>query len=539
MVNLAYICFSNSNNRIINVKQEGGTNLFEKKTIIKSSFKSPPESYWLSSTKKHGYPALEGNDETDVVIIGGGIVGITTAYLLKDTGMKIAIVEKDRIMHGTTGYTTAKITSQHQLVYDFLINKVGREKAQQYADAHQAAIEMIASIIEENSIACDFSRQPAYVFTQYDSFIKNIDNEVIAAESLGLPATYVTSLDLPFDISCAVRFSDQAQFHPLKYLYALVSQLQRENCTIFENTRALKIEDEPQYTVVTDKGNIKAETVVVASHFPFHDKEGLYFARLYQSRSYIIAFRAQEKLPEGMFISAELPVRSLRTVPAEGGDMILLAGEGHRTGTGDNTLLHYENLKNMAGEMLKAETTNYHWSAQDCMTLDSIPYIGRLTPGQRNLYVATGFKKWGMTGGTAAAMIITDMIKEKENPWAPVFDPARLNVTASAANFIKNAAKLTQELVGGKLEIVEESLEGIKNGESRIVRKDGKRIGVYKDDEGNLHTVDTTCTHMRCELSWNEAEKTWDCPCHGSRFTYDGKVVEGPAVKDLEQTGIE
>jgi glycine/D-amino acid oxidase-like deaminating enzyme/nitrite reductase/ring-hydroxylating ferredoxin subunit len=511
----------------------------EKKTIIKPSFKSPPESYWLLSAKKTVYPSHDGDTEADIVIIGGGIAGITTAYLLKDTGLKIVILEKDRILHGTTGYTTAKITSQHQLVYDFLINKIGREKSQQYADAHQAAIETIASIVEENGIDCDFSRQPAYVYTQFDSFIKNIDNEVTAAKSLGLPAEYVTSLDLPFDTRCAVQFSNQAQFHPLKYLYKLVSLLPADSCSIYEQTRALKIEGESPFTIITDKGRVKAEIVVVASHFPFHDKEGLYFARLYQSRSYIIAFKAQEKLPAGMFISAEMPVRSLRTVPTENGDMILLSGEGHRTGTGDNTLLHYENLKNMAGEMFKVETTNYHWSAQDCMTLDSIPYIGRLTPGKRNLYVATGFKKWGMTGGTVAAMIISDMIKEKENPWTPVFDPARVNVTASAGDFVKNAAKLAQELVGGKLGIVEGSLDGIKNSEARIVRKGGNRIGVYKDDNGNLHTVDTTCTHMRCELSWNEAEKTWDCPCHGSRFTYEGKVVEGPAVKDLENQETE
>ncbi len=508
------------------------------KTVIKSDFENCSESYWLASTKPTVYPALKGDKKTDVAIVGAGITGVTTAFLLARDGINSVLIDKGRILQGTTGHTTAKITSQHHLVYNYLIDKVGREKAGQYACANQAAIEKIASIIGDLGIDCEFSRRPSYVYTQYDSFVKNIDNEVIAARSFGLPASYVPDPCLPFKTICAVKFADQAQFHPLKYLYPLAAKASEAGCSIYENTRALEIADKSPCTVITEAGRIIANKVVIATRFPFHDREGLYFARLHQSRSYILGIRIDGKLPEGMFISAELPVRSIRTQPSPEGDIVLLGGEGHRTGTRDNTLPGYEELKNFAKKIFSLKSVDYHWSAQDCISLDSIPYIGRLSSDSENIYIATGFKKWGMTSGTAAAMIISNMILGKENAWAGVFGPSRFNLKASAGEFIRESTKVAGEFISGKLVLTGRSFDTLKKGESRIMRKGLNRIGLYRDSNGMLFAVDTTCTHMGCELSWNEAEKTWDCPCHGSRFSYDGTVLEGPAVKDLNEITV-
>jgi len=496
------------------------------------------ESYWLATTPESSYPPLSGDIHIDVAILGGGIVGITTAFLLKEAGLSsVAVIEADRIIKGVTGHTTAKVTSQHGLIYDRLISKFGKEQAQQYADSNQAAIEKIASIISSKGIDCDFVRMPAYVYASSEESIVNIRNEVDAAQSLGLPASFESDLPLPFKTYGAVLFGNQAQFHPRKYLCALAKEIEGDGCHIFEKTRALKLEGDGPIKIITNKGIIKANKVIQATHFPIHDKPGLLFQRLYQSRSYALGVRIEEPFPQGMFISAEEPIRSLRSQPARESELIIVSGDGHRTGEG-NEIDHYQNLEKWIRSIYPVNSIDYHWSTQDVISVDHVPYIGQITSGNENLYIATGFRKWGMTTGTAAAMILTDMILGKSNPWEEVYNPSRFKPLESAKTFFSQVAEATKGLVGERIIPTHENASQILPGEGAIVKIEGERVAAYRDEAGVLHTLDPSCKHMGCIVSWNSAEKTWDCPCHGSRYSATGKVIKSPAVYSLSEKKV-
>lgn len=495
-------------------------------------FTNPTNSYWIDSVKLPDYPQLQENVTVDVAIIGGGIAGITSAYLLTQRGLKVAVVEANSILHGTTGHTTAKITSQHSLIYARLIKEMGKELARQYAEANESAICMIAETSKDNNIECDFCWLPAYVYTQSEQYIKDIQDETGAAKSLGIAATYLEKIPLPFKVWAAIRFDNQAQFHPLKYLSALAQYITEKGSYIFENTVAVNLEDEPAAVITRHGPRVKADKLIVASHYPFFDGGGLYITRIWADKSYVLAAKIKEEFPEGTFISAETPTRSLRIQDDGKNKLLIIGGEHHKTGDETDTNVHYGNLKNFAYETFTVEDIPYRWSTQDCMTLDGVPYVGHLTPRSPNIYVATGFNKWGMTNGTAAAMILSDLITKGDSPWAPVYNPSRFNL-ASIKTFAVQNADVAKELVTGKLARLPEDME-VPNGEARVVEADGQRMGVFRDDKGELHRVDTSCTHLGCELRWNDGERTWDCPCHGSRFDIDGNVVEGPAFNCLQ-----
>lgn len=502
------------------------------------NFTDPPISYWLDSTEKTDYPTLDRDIDIDVAIIGGGIAGITAGFILKRRGMKVAILEVDKIIEGTTARTTAKITSQHGLIYDKLISDVGETKARQYADANESAIEFIQRIIQEKGINCDYSVMPAYVYTQNDSYVDRIKKEVVAASTLGIEASFVTESYLPFPIKGAVRFENQAQFHPRKYLLELASEIPGEGSHIFENTKVLDVKEGTPNEIITENGyKVKANKIIIASHYPMENLKGLFFSRIYTERAYILGVVAEENFPEGMYISAESPTRSLRRQRYKDGHMVLIAGENHKTGQGKSTEVHYNSLKQFAEENFTVKDIPYRWSAQDCMPMDDIPFIGNITSNTKNIYIATGFKKWGMTGGTAAAMILSDIITEGYSSHSDVFDPFRLNIKGSIGTFIKENLNVGYEFIKGKLNINGSDTE-ISTGEGKVVDFNGKRVGFYRDDKGKTYIVDTTCTHLGCELQWNKSEKSWDCPCHGSRFSYDGTILEGPALKELDVTVI-
>jgi glycine/D-amino acid oxidase-like deaminating enzyme/nitrite reductase/ring-hydroxylating ferredoxin subunit len=502
------------------------------------SLPGTPESYWISTTQESHYPVLTGDIEIDVAIIGGGIVGITSALLLKEAGLSVALIEAGRILHGVSGQTTAKVTSQHHLIYDRLISHFGKEQALQYADSNQAAIEKIASLVNSYNIDCDLLRKPAYVYAGSKESVDKLHREVKAAQSLGIPAYFEEDLPLPFETYGAVRFDNQAQFHPRKYLCALSRQIPGNGCHIFEGTKVHKIEGEGPISVRTENnGVIKAKDVIQATHFPVDDKPGMMFSRLHQSRSYVLGVHMEESLPEGMFINAEHPARSLRSQPEGDGELVLVAGEEHRTGEGGNTKDHYRKLEEWVRSIYSVKSVDYHWSTQDVITADHVPYIGRITSGSEHSYLATGFRKWGMTTGTVAAMIITDMILDRENPWAKVYDPSRFKPLESAKTFFSQALESGKGLVGARVLPVPEDASKISPGKGDIVKLHGERVAAYRDDQGFLHTLDPSCRHMGCIVSWNDAERTWDCPCHGSRYNVRGEVVHNPAVYGLKEKG--
>lgn len=499
------------------------------------TFKIPPQSFWMASIHGAEYPSLDKDLKIDIAIIGGGIAGITSAYWLSKSGLKIAIIEADRILHGTTGHTTAKITLQHGLIYDKTKNGLGEELAKQYAEANESAIRMIQKIITENQIDCDYTPQSAYVYTLQDEYVDKIYKETKTAASFGIKATYLEETPLPFKVKAAVRFDNQAQFHPIKFLSALVKEITKNDALIFEQTRIVDIEENGGYVLTTHKGHkINAQKVIIASHYPFYNKPSFYFARIYQQRSYVVAIKAKEKYPGGMYINAENPTRSLRSQISANGELIFVGGENHKTGQGIDENRHYEALIDFADEDFTIENIPYRWSTQDCMTLDSIPYVGYFTDKTPNMYITTGFQKWGMTNSMASAMLLHSLIIDGKSPWQDVYNPSRETLSASAKNFIVQNLDVATELAKGKLSLLPKDIH-IEPGEATIVNFNGERTGAYKDEEGVLHLVNTTCPHMGCELYWNSAERSWDCPCHGSRFSYRGDVIEGPSVHPLSE----
>jgi Rieske Fe-S protein len=329
---------------------------------------------------------------------------------------------------------------------------------------------------------------------------------------------------------------NQAQFHPIKYLAHLVQIITEKGGLIFENTTAVNIETGQHPIVLTrEEYRVTASRVLVCSHFPFFEGLGLYSTRMYAERSYVLAAKVKKDYPGGMYVSADKPTRSLRSATINGEEMVLIVGEDHKTGQGIDTLEHYKALEAFGQQIFGLEDIVYRWSAQDLITLDKIPYIGEITSDQPNILIATGYRKWGMSNGTAAALLFRDMILDKKNKYQNLYTPSRFYAHPSLKNFLVQNANVVGHLIKGKLEVPDKDTKDLSNGEGAIITIKGHRKGAYKDEEGKLHIVDTTCTHIGCEVEWNHGDRTWDCPCHGSRFSYTGEVIEGPAEKPLQR----
>jgi glycine/D-amino acid oxidase-like deaminating enzyme/nitrite reductase/ring-hydroxylating ferredoxin subunit len=479
-------------------------------------------------------PALDGDVQADVAVIGGGIVGVTTALLLQEVGARVVLLEANRIGCGVTGHTTAKVSSQHGMIYARLRSTFGADGARLYGEANEAALDWIASRVEQDGIDCDFRRRPSFAYVT--SKPSQAEEEAQAAAEAGLPAQYTETTPLPYEVAAAVRFDDQAEFHPRKYLLALAERLEG---AVYERTHAVGVDTGEQCVVKTAGGRVTADRVVVATHYPFLDRS-LAFARVHPQRSYAILCRIAERPPDGMFISGDGPTRSVRAVPLDGDELLLVGGEGHRTGTGGDTEERYRRLERFAREHWDVERVEYRWSAQDGSTIDSVPYVGRVTPRSDRVLMATGFAKWGLTGGTAAAMILADRLLGRENAWAGLFDPSRVKARAAAARFLQENARVGVHFFGDRMrKRAGRPIEALEPGEGDIVRLNGEKVAGYRDDDGTLVAVSPVCSHLGCQVNWNTAERSWDCPCHGSRFAPDGDVLQGPAVHRLERKPID
>ncbi|ELC8466193.1 FAD-dependent oxidoreductase [Clostridium perfringens] len=475
------------------------------------------KSVWSESCKFRKREALNKDIKTDVLVIGAGIAGILTAYMLKQNGRDVVLIDAAEIASGNTKNTTAKITSQHDLIYSKLITEFGEEKARQYAKANELAIKKYKEIIEDKRIECDFEEKPAYVYSLNE--VDVLKEEVEAAKNLGIDAEFVQEANLPFKINGAVKFNNQAQFNPLKFLKGISNEL-----VIYENTRALEIKEN---LVVTSGGNITANNIVVATHYPIMNAPGYYFMKMHQERSYVLALENTSEI-DGMYIDLNKEGYSFRTY----NNLLLLGGISHRTGENEEGG-SYDELRKVAKRLYPKAKEKYYWSAQDCMTIDGIPYIGRYSSETPNIYVATGFNKWGMTSSMVSAMIISDMILEKENDFSEIFSPRRFDLSLSINNIANDLIETAKNFIAQKVSIPSSEIEHIKNGHGGIIEYNGEKVGVYKNKEGKEFFVSTKCTHLGCQLSWNADELTWDCPCHGSRFDYKGRLIGSPATKDL------
>ena len=495
-------------------------------------------SYWVDSTSPAEFPRLTGELEVDVAVVGAGIVGLTAARILKNAGRSVAVVEMDRIGRGVTGYTTAKVTAGHSLIYQQLEKRHGADKARAYARANQRALERIAGWIRDDSIDCDFERRTNYVYAETFEQLNSIEMEVEAARGAGLDVSFERELDLPYEIAGAVALENQAQFHPRKYLAHFADRIAGDDGYIFEESRVIDVREGEPSEVHTSSGRVLARDVILATHYPFWDR-GLFFPRVHPQRSYAITGPIKREPPAGMYISIDQPTRTLRTIPDGDRTLLMVGGNGHATGQKYDTENDYRDLEHWMSERFGVDEVTHRWSTQDGVTVDLIPYAGPARRGSDHVYTATGFGKWGITNGTAAAQVICDQILGRDSEFASLFDPNRVTLRASASKLAIENAKVARHWIGDRLKHPQGgAFDDLAPGEAAVNGIGLGQVAGYRDEDGELHVVSAVCTHLGCIVTWNGAEKSWDCPCHGSRFDYDGRVLHGPALKDLEKRDV-
>ena len=533
-------------------------------------------SYWINSEKnKEKYNKVEKNIETDICIIGGGITGISTAYYLTKENLKVTVLDMGKIGFQTTGNSTAKITSQHGLFYKDLKDSKGEDFARLYYDANEDAIKNIKKIVEKEKIQCDLECQSAYVLAANREEVQKVKDEVEVVRGFGGHAEYLEREDIDKNLLilnplAAIRFKNQAQFNSYKYTIELAKICKNLGANIYENTKVVDVRDEKDYYYLeTEDGyKIKAKYLVITTKYPIINIPGFYFMKMYQSTSYGISIPVKEKLFDGMYITSTNPKVSLRMAKVDNNIIkdvvdgnienyakqdkenrkrvkekqnskidneyvLIVVGADHKTGEKTDLSNSYKKLENIAKQIYPQGKVENYWNTEDCITLDKIPYIGKYSNMWENAHVETGFNKWGITTSNIAANIITDMIIGRKNRYEDIFISTRVEPVKNRQEVGNMLKETVSSLVLKKFELPESEQASLKNEEGKIIEIEGEKVGAYKDKEGRIYTIVPKCAHLGCELSWNNLDKTWDCPCHGSRYDYTGKMLYGPTVKDL------
>lgn len=472
---------------------------------------------WNEKTILSKREPLKEDISVPVAIVGGGMAGLLTALFLQEQGIKSVVLEANSIGSGQSGKTTAKITLQHGLCYDKLIHNIGASEARDYASANRKAIDSYRRLIRDRNISCDFQECSSFLYTKNQ--VESLEKEKEAMASLGIASAITKDIELPFEVSGALKIENQGMFQPLQFIKQIAQDL-----VIYEDTKVIGIEGS---IIKTTHATIKADKIILTCHFPFINSPGYYFMRMHQERSYILALKKAGTIKD---IYYGIDEGGLSFRPWK--EFLLLGGAGHRTGENENGG-QYDFLKKEAEKLFPNCEIAAAWSAQDCMSVDGIPYIGQFSSSTPHMYVATGFNKWGMTHSMVAAMILSDMIIKRENPFSKVFTPHRFYLKASACSLKEEGVHAVKGLSKGMLSIPKEMIEHILPGKGGVVEYEGKAVGVYKEDNGECHIVNARCSHLGCRLAWNPEELSWDCPCHGSRFTIDGELIDNPSGKNL------
>jgi glycine/D-amino acid oxidase-like deaminating enzyme/nitrite reductase/ring-hydroxylating ferredoxin subunit len=470
----------------------------------------------------------------DVLIVGGGITGLSTALELQKSGKQCLLIEACTIGFGTTGGTTAHLNRYIETTYDEMERDFGEKNAQLVFKALTESIAMIKKNTEEHNIDCGFSYKDGYVFSQNEKQSDALDRIIKASRKAGMEIDYVNELPVPIPFEKAAKFSGEAQVHPTKYIYGIAEAYEDAGGYLVQNCRLEDFDNNSLIEAKTNLGMIRARKIIFATHIP--PGINLLHFRCAPYRSYVVAVKlADNNYPDALVYDMHDPYHYYRTQELNGNKYLIAGGEDHKTGHNDNTDFCFSKLDSYISKYYDVDEVSFKWSSEFFESADGLPYIGHLPGFTDNVYVATGYRGNGITYSHVAARLLTDLIVTGKSEYRDVFDPNRIKPVAGFANFVKENADVVKEFIGKRLSKEKiESLVEVAKGEGKVVKYEGESIALYRDERGTLHAVNPVCTHAKCIVQWNTSEKSWDCPCHGARYTADGKVLTGPASKDLE-----
>jgi glycine/D-amino acid oxidase-like deaminating enzyme/nitrite reductase/ring-hydroxylating ferredoxin subunit len=500
-------------------------------------------SFWKKTSDNFkNFPVLSEDIETEIAVIGGGITGLTAALQLIRAGKKVTIVEAQSIAGGTTGYSTGNLYIPVQAYFQTLKNKFDETTVQKVAHSRKAAIDFVEDTIKQLKINCQFQRRPWYLYTNQEINISKIESEAEVLQEAGIAIDVNSDLPLPEPYKKAVKLEDQARFNPYQYVKSLAEKLSEMGCSIYENSKIIETKDGEKCELKTQKGKITAHKVLIATHTP----KGVNMVQTIMApkRSYVVSVTLKSgAYPNGNFWNFDKsPVHAISSHDSGNGilDSLMFAGNHHKTGNGQPShQKKYEEIENYIHQYYDVAEIKHHWSAQHYDPGDGLPYIGKSSRTSKNFYMATGYAADGLTYGTLAGMIMGDILSGKENKWSKTFDATRFTPLQSAIQFVELNAGVAADFVKDYMSDVKiASFAEIGNGEAKNVTLNGDKLAVYREESGKLHVVSSVCPHLACIVHWNDAEKSWDCPCHGSRFTYEGTVIEGPAIHNLSKRNI-
>ncbi len=492
-----------------------------------------PESYWLKTGHRTTYPKLEDNTDTEIAIVGAGIGGILTAWHLINQGKNVALFERFRILNGTTGNTTSKLSAQHGLNYAKLIERYGEKTAKLYYEANMAGINEIKAIAKELNLEEFVEEENIYAYTTLPERVPSFKKEIEAYNKLGIDGEYLTESPLGYKVEASVVMYHQGIFHPVEFLNGVLAAAQKKGLKVYENTVVTEMERKSDNDILLktkDGCEINCNQLVLTTHYPIFEKDA-YYDMLMARTTHAMAYKTDKKLFDGAHIAYDTPSVTLRTMEYYGDHYLLIGGQSHMSGDGFSDEERYEKIDELAHKYFSVGKPVFKWLTHDLMSPDHIPLIGHLYPDYKNVYTITGLNAWGLANSSAGAVMICDMICGKENSYVLMYNPHReMKSIPSDKEKEKSSSKVSA--------INQIKVADLKPDQQTIIDHEGKRTGVYKDKNGKIYYYDLACTHMGCGLGLNDGDKTWDCPCHGSRFDKFGKVIFGPAIKDLPKVNI-
>lgn len=497
------------------------------------------ESIWKTYNQQIAFPPLQNDTSVDIVIIGGGITGISTAEQLKDSGFTIAVLESGKVGHGTTGQSTGNLYVNIEELLVSLKEKYDEKVIRNVIQARKKAFDVIERNVKDYKIDCDFKKQPMFIYHENSSSTSFIKEELEFDKKLNISVREIDQQAFPFQLFKGIQYFDQAQFNPLLYTQGLALKIHdKSNCTIYEQTRVQSINDDNNYyTILTTSGVVKAKIVIHATHTP-KGKQLSYHSRLGPYREYGVAATLKDKAecPEGIFwLNQNDEKYSFRTYSRNGRNYIMAIGKPHKVGQKNNNKMYVGELTSFLMKRFSVEEITHQWGGQNYKPADDLPFIGRIKTGS-NEFIATGFSTDGLIYGTLASTILANIIKGNPDPYQETFEPSRNQIVQSAKKFFKENLNVTEQLVKDWIfKQSDEDILQVPKGKGEVIKKDGKRVAVYMPFQGEPKIISAVCTHLGCIIHWNELEDSWDCPCHGSRFNTDGEILEGPALKPLKK----